>query len=252
MPDRPVLAEEVRTAAEFTAAATRLVAKIKQPLWWRGHSKACWELVPGVFRAEPPKTEEKNLGLRFMAKAPSRYSGCPRFDDNPAWLFLMQHYGLPTRLLDWSESPLVAAYFATNGHREEPGTVWSLLPFKLNERSLSALHVPMPRHPSVIGLFDAALGGAPIGGDTVAAVQPLETDPRMLAQHTVFTIHASARSISALPDPGGILYRIDIPADAKAGFNREMRALGIRRSNLFPDLTSLALDIAEFGPQDIA
>ena len=55
---------------------------------------------------------ELRLLRKFRARAHLRHHTCPDYFDYFGWLSLMRHYGLPTRLLDWSESPLVAAYFA--------------------------------------------------------------------------------------------------------------------------------------------
>src|SRR5688572_28980771 len=74
--------------------------------WWRGHADDKWTLTPGVFRGGRKRIDERNMATRFMSKAHTRRADCPRADDLPGWFSLMQHYRLPTRLLDWSEMPL--------------------------------------------------------------------------------------------------------------------------------------------------
>jgi len=69
-------------------------------LWWRGQSLATWEITPWIFREERGKFDESTMIKRFMQRAASRYPDCPPVDDIASWFFLMQHYGLPTRLLD--------------------------------------------------------------------------------------------------------------------------------------------------------
>src|SRR5437773_608578 len=75
-------------------------------------------LVPRVLRSD--RFNERFLAHTFRLRAGSRYSSCPPLDEYPRWLFLMQHYGLPTRLLDWTASPLVALFFAVEDGLSDP------------------------------------------------------------------------------------------------------------------------------------
>src|SRR5687767_3969320 len=91
---------------------TRLHRGPRRQLWYRGHADASWQLVPSVFRRRDSSDAEPVLIEHFVRAAPIRYAHCPAKNDRAAWLQLMQHYRLPTRLLDWTQSPLVALFFA--------------------------------------------------------------------------------------------------------------------------------------------
>jgi FRG domain len=105
--------------------------------WFRGHRSRTWEVQPRIWR-DYDKNSERNFTNRFCARSATRYQSLPEYDEDALWLSLMQHHGLPTRLLDWTRSPLVAAYFAVEGYifdrsREpEDAVIWMLDPHALN------------------------------------------------------------------------------------------------------------------------
>jgi len=106
-------------------------------IWWRGQAdQSAWKLEPGIFRSKRPHDllikQESSFYARFMQFAPTRYENCPGANEIAKWLFLMQHYGLKTRLLDWTTSPLTALYFAVNQENGKNGVLWALNPLQLN------------------------------------------------------------------------------------------------------------------------
>ena len=111
--------------------------------WYRGHSRTSYNLEPGVCRTEFTKrameiydkanTEEENrLHLERELLKDFRTKGARFFDPEefiPVY-FTAQHYGMPTRLLDWTSNPLAALYFATKNESED-GYIYVMEPSKL-------------------------------------------------------------------------------------------------------------------------
>jgi FRG domain-containing protein len=104
-------------------------------IWFRGLPNATWPLVPGIFRqSEYEYIEETSMFHVFQLRlSEHRRTYQSTFD----WLCLMQHYDLPTRLLDWTESVLVALFFAVNDKRQIDidGRLWVLNAQRLNAQT---------------------------------------------------------------------------------------------------------------------
>jgi hypothetical protein len=126
-------------------------------LWWRGHSDFEWKLHPSVYH-KGVKQKEGNMAVRFRNHGRVRHNPVPSFDDYSGWMFLMQHYGLPTRLLDWTRSPLAALYFAVEDalKDDKDGLIWGLYSTRLNIQSIDKDLLPVPQHDLVKQIFTNA------------------------------------------------------------------------------------------------
>jgi len=222
---------------------------LDEDLWFRGTPRATYNLVPSVHRRYSAKNE-RAMANRLRLGAPSRYRDCPRQDDLVGWLCLMQHFGLPTRLLDWTESPLVAAFFAVvwkcEKVRDCDAEIWCLDPERLNARqspeeddSVYTLD-SFADHILVRAAFQPDL---PPSDNAIAVVGP-ELDLRMTVQQGAFTMHGNPEPLQDRDGAEAFLCKFRIPADARAQLAAELRLLGISQAALFPDLPNLAEQIA--------
>ena len=125
--------------------------------WFRGHQQVHWPLRPKLCRdygsyAEVSKhATEDELREEFIIRAPA-LSEVPLIATGEwDWYFLMQHFGAPTRLLDWTEGALIALYFAV---RDNPGfydaAVWVLDPHVVNKRAIGTEQVIPPSATGVL------------------------------------------------------------------------------------------------------
>ncbi|GFI66086.1 hypothetical protein IMSAG185_01695 [Lachnospiraceae bacterium] len=132
-----MLTQKIHTIDELLQFMNGLYEKHGARLWYRGEENAALTLVPSIQRSRRRLDVERYITNDFYIRARQILDNPPAKHNYAAWVSLMQHYGLPTRMLDWSESPLIAAFFATETYRTTPETdagVWVLAPHLLNEK----------------------------------------------------------------------------------------------------------------------
>ena len=231
--------------------------------WFRGHARVHGELTPRIFRIQYENVRksrpdvELSLIEAFKRGAPVLEPSMPKQEDHIAWLFLMQHHGAPTRILDWTKSALIALYFVVSEHQLEDGELWAMYPIALNEHS--GFHgIPLPNHPilhyftlearsdpkKLIKLIEKL--GLPEIPTHPLAVEPPMNFPRMVAQLSTFTMHPVPKPGNSIPEllpDEKHLVRYIIPSASKEKLRRDLAALGVTHGTLFPDLDSLAIDI---------
>lgn len=171
------------------------------------------------------------------------------------WLFLMQHYGVPTRLLDWSESPLVALYFAVEDKsetRDKDGVLWCLCPREMNRISAGPTLDHLPSFsdsnspaPDATSLLDAYLPKRVVGV-TSASHKPLaivapRQFARLSAQQGVFTIfHRNNATIDTISsEPEKYIRKLIVPMNAKSRLREQLAALALTHLSLFPDVENV-------------
>lgn len=252
--------------------------------WYRGHGDKAWKLLPKVQRDfcgddEELFRKERYYTNDFQARASLFKSSKPQLREYANWLTLMQHYGLPTRLLDWSRSPLVALYFAIcdNSQYEKDACIWILTPRKLNEeeklekpsyingKEYENSYIYNMSHKTITTMIFTAFRRWKLSSNSeaitpedkkfdhrfrtlsnkIAACYPTEADSRVYNQFGAFTVHNSLRKLVDFCDES-TLKRITIPCDRKKELLYELSICGITQSYIFPDLEHLAKEISEW------
>jgi hypothetical protein len=223
--------------------------------WFRGQQRKHWPLVPNIVRIGCDNREtEDEIREEFAIRAPalSRFETLPTND----WdlYFLMQHYGAPTRLLDWTDSPVIALYFAV---RDNPGyydsAVWMLDPYELNRRVTGKREIVAPSAP----------GANPKDVERVnpwlpprwtkrhppkepIAIFPTHIARRISSQKSSFTVHgddeAGFSKFQAGKDP--CLAKIVVPGYAIRDIRLDLQNYGIDETLIFPDLEGLGRALA--------
>jgi len=221
--------------------------------WFRGHRSRTWDVGPSIWR-DYDKYAERNFTNRFCVRAATRYQSLPSYDEDALWLSLMQHYGLPTRLLDWTRSPLVAAYFAVEDYifdqsREpEDAVIWMLDPHVLNKLEGFPDVTPSIEAHMCKEMIEAAFTHRGKENNKVLAVMAAENDLRMFVQQGCFTIHSDTTPLNLRDEHRVYLTDILVPASQVRRVACEVDICGFRRGDIFPDLGHLADELKGTWP----
>ncbi len=236
--------------------------------WFRGHRKSDFELSSTIHRhvdrivgglAAPPDDlsglnllceEYKTAYRRFKADAWPLLD--PRERSHWGIVFTLQHYGLPTRLLDWTESFACAVFFAQwRRRRNEEAEIWVLDPQSMNKVACGQEGLLTIDEDSSRDLFDLSPYHPRYVSDRqnttlpTLAVSPLFTSPRMTAQRAAFTLSGNSRRPLNIEFPelvsAGRLVRLPLPPSTFDDAAIFLQLAGITPFSFFPDMQGLAM-----------
>jgi hypothetical protein len=228
-------------------AFLELVTKPPYSHWaFRGERDERWPLYSslsrylqnfGVARRAWPEQEERVLRI-FKRKAHQFIPMPPDWDDDLQWLALMQHHGAPTRLIDFSWSPYVAAFFALERTLAD-GVVWAMNPARVDS---TRAHKPTSMDPRVKGNFNRYF----LKGNhrLIWIGEPHTMNRRLIAQSGTFAVPGvldlPVTDILRDADPENILAKIVLENSVREVGMRELYRMNITYATLFPDLDGLA------------
>lgn len=239
-----LIEKEIQSIQDLLVALEEDNSNYKGSIWYRGQADKDWQLTPGYLR-NSQLPSESTLIKKFKQSAAMLINNTP--NESFDWLFLMQHYGVPTRLLDWSESPLVALYFAVENHFHHPekdAALWSLKPSELNKNA--GIHNTDEENfiPSFDDIELKNYSVESLSHNTRTTQRPLATiatrnNARIQAQHGVFTIHHHDKvAIEDVGDSSHVIKYI-IPNSSKNLILKQLSILGFTKFQLFPELASI-------------
>lgn len=189
---------------------------------YRGVRRVDYDLKPRIgrykkLRSNEIKKEEKTILRLFKEQSLPYLNIVPNTDWE--WMAIAQHHGLPTRLLDWTRNPLVAAYFSVERKHDDDSIIYALKENKY-------VNIEKDKNPFAVS--------------TVKRFIPRHITRRITAQAGVFTIH---------PDPRAEfkndkrVTRLIIKHNFRKTLKDTLYRYGIHRASLFPDLDGLTKHI---------
>jgi hypothetical protein len=215
--------------------ARKILGCSKTGAFYRGHSKSIYKLLPSIFRGNFSSEKEHNLYVECYARGNNLMN-----NSKNSWEFLsiMQHFGIPTRLLDWSESLSIALFFAISDSNPDP-IIWITNPFKLNYANKVSeepriLTMGLDKFPDYENCFVRLKNKDIWQFQKPVFVQIPWTNDRVRNQKGFFTIHTV---IEPMEDCCKEYVRcVPIKKAAIPGIKRFLEYAGINEDVIFPDL----------------
>ncbi|OPX55009.1 FRG domain-containing protein [Oceanospirillum multiglobuliferum] len=210
------------------------------PAWFRGHSHGYYELVPSLFRIKDVRlVDEKNIFNTFITEGRA-HVGMPT--DPWGILAIMQHYKVPTRLLDWTDSLHVALFFALKYTSYEKPHLWILNPYRLNAKISDTDRIIYGDMDELKFNYYEQVKSESWERKTPVAIAPSWNSTRLTAQRGYFTVHGGDYSPVNKVVTNCAL-KVEIPEVIIPRLLDELEHSGTDEARMFPDLEGLALSI---------
>jgi truncated hemoglobin YjbI len=236
----PPLRREVKVSSlkEFID----VTAQFNENTLFRGQSDSAWNLIPSIGRLDLSQNKsllekvggwrrlEEDIMKRFIRHSTPLIKNVP--DTYIEWIVLAQHHGLPTRLLDWTQNPLVSLYFALSQNIETESVVWAIDPkivtsLDVNLSELMDFQVYYPKN------FDEKL----VSQKGCFTIQPLPDgdEPFIPLENNKELLKLSAHSFS----------KILLPSEKrlKEEILLQLANCGVDETFIYPDLYGLSRQI---------
>ena len=247
--------------ALYEGSWSQSLQRFRSPFAFRGHQRTDHTLASSLVRLSKPGSDVKRLELallrNFRKYAHGEAVGADSIWD---WLALGQHRGLPTRLLDWTYSPLVALHFATEDPAEfgHDGVVWCVNFVEANKRLPRRLKRILEQEGSdtftveMLGPFRTLRAFDALRRDPfVVFIEPPAVDQRILNQLALFSLMSSPEAtldgwIGEHPE---LCRQVVIPAALKWEIRDKLDQANINERVLFPGLDGLGRWLARYYMQ---
>ena len=249
--DCPKLTNRISSLADYFAVISSAVSA-HVPFWFRGHSEPHYSLTPSAlrYRTATKRTQALQLISEFKRIADIKLARPPSFDNELMWAQIAQHYGLPTRLLDWTENATAALYFACQ-KTDSDGIVFLLNPIELNRISYPLKpRVLDPQQDQALiskylnsGVRETTRGRYPL------AVSPVWNSDRLMIQKGKFTLHGNRFTLDHGKIPS--LVALLITREVKKALLSELGRVGVDEMTLFPELEHACIHLKRHAELEI-
>jgi hypothetical protein len=223
-------------------------------VWFRGHSNEDYILSPGIYRVDAQNENdrlslERHLSQEFRALAAAHLVG--REKDAEVY-FLQQHYGMPTRLLDWTTSLLTALWFAVENEDDtHNGKIFMMDAYSMKTNdTYKDFGIASPTNTVLLKALEPIFQWTEVSNfpNFIIPVRPAHNDWRIRQQQSFFTFHvpdASGKEISTkkaalTKSDNPTLKSIIVPKEKKKDIKKVIELLGINAFTVYGDLNNLS------------
>lgn len=233
------------------------VSQLSENWAFRGQASEEWRLQNAIERTDFIHLY-KGIELDFLAEFQRGARNYLPRDETPEhlieWLALMQHHGAPTRLLDFSKSPFVAAFFAfEQSYGVDAVAIWAMNMQFIKTRALAKLEEHYPQASDQNGrvineqLFETIFHQN--DQSLIFPVEPFRMNRRYSLQQSIFV--STANSYEPFMHQLGFLendisrsvIKIELPSALQKEVLRDLQKMNLNRASLFPDLDGYAASL---------